>query len=178
MRVLALFTAWLAALVLVPAATGDDACHYIKSRRGLRGYETGGPYKLEHFRLTRGRTELRQFLWTHWHDHHKGVAEARVGTVDAGMVTALYVVEPDAQGRWGIDVEIDRPMQPPCTTFHADSLARLPISKPEEDYPSQTLSIWPPDKVPEKQPAESEVKDAKFYRVLLVAKGKLLGDAI
>jgi hypothetical protein len=83
-------------LTLVPVVKADDACQYMRSRSGLSGYETGGPYKLEHFHLTKGRTDLREFLWTHWHNHIKGVAEAKVGAVDAGIVTALYVVRPDA----------------------------------------------------------------------------------
>ena len=56
------------------------------------------PYSLAVFILTKGRTDLREFLWQHWHGHSKGIAEASVGTVDAGRVTALYVVQPDAQG--------------------------------------------------------------------------------
>lgn len=178
MRVLALLTACLAALILVPAGHGEGTCHYMKSRRSLSGYETGGPFRLDHFRLTRGRTNLRQFLWKHWHDHQRGVAEARVGTVDAGTVRELYVIQPNAQGQWGIDVELDRPMHPPCATFHADSLVRVPIPKPGEDYPSQTISVWPPDKVPEKRLVNSELKDAKFYRVVLVENERAVGDTI
>ena len=70
--------------LLVAPSNAATACHYMKSREGLHGYETGGPYVLDHFRLTKGRTELRDFLWKHWHDHKLGVAEARVGTVDRG----------------------------------------------------------------------------------------------
>ena len=40
--------------------------------------------------------------------HKKGVAEAKVQTVDAGAVTVFYVVQPDVQGNWGIDVGLDR----------------------------------------------------------------------
>jgi hypothetical protein len=78
--------------MLVPASNGNDACRYIKSRNGLSGYESGGPYTLDHFRLTKGRTDLREFLWKHWHDHIKGVAEAKVGTVDRGTVRVLYLI--------------------------------------------------------------------------------------
>ncbi len=67
----------------------------MKSRSGLSGYENGGPYILDHFRLTKGRTDLREFLWTHWHDLKKGVAEARVGTVDRGTVRVLYLIQSD-----------------------------------------------------------------------------------
>ncbi len=151
-------------------------CQYMKSLSGLSGYETGGPYVLEHFHLTKGQTDLREFLWKHWHSHVKGVAEARVGTIDAGTVRVIYVVQPDVQGKWGIDVELDRPLQPPCASFHADSLVRIPVHKPDEDYPSQTLGIWPPDKVPKERLADSEVKDAKFWRIVLVADEKAVGD--
>jgi hypothetical protein len=84
----------LVALAVVLPSNADDSCPYLKSRRGLAGYESGGPYKLEHFHLTKGRTDLRDFLWKHWHNRIRGVAEAKVGTVDAGIVTALYVVQP------------------------------------------------------------------------------------
>jgi hypothetical protein len=118
-------------------------------------------------------------LWKHWHGHIKGVAEAKVGTVDRGTVKVLYLIQPDAQGRWGIDVELDRPMDPPCVTFHADSLVRVPIAKPKEDYPSQTLGLWPADEIPPKRLADSDVVDPKLYRVVLVRNNKpVTSDAI
>jgi TonB family protein len=158
---------------------GDPPCRYMKSRDGLSGYESGGPYTLDHFRLTTGRTDLREFLWKHWHEHMKGVAEARVGTVDRGTVKALYLVQVDEQGLWGIDVELDRPMDPPCVTFHADSLVRVPIANPKEDYPSQTLGLWPPDEIPPKRLADSDVVDSKLYKILLVRDKKpASGDTI
>lgn len=132
--------------MLTPTSNGDDACRYIKSRKVLSGYESGGPYTLDHFRLTKGRTDLREFLWRHWHDHIKAVAEAKVGTIDRGTVKLLYVIQPEGQGLWGIDVELDRPMDPPCVALRADSLVRLPIHKPDEDYPSQTVGLWLPGK--------------------------------
>ncbi len=131
---------------------------------------------LDHFKLTSGRTDLREFLWQHWHSRVKGIAEAHIGTIDAGTITALYIIRPDAQGIWGIDVEIDRPLQPPCTLFHADSLVRLPIAKPYEDYPSQTLGFWPDDKLPEKLVPDDDSMGPRFYQVQLVKKGKPIGD--
>jgi hypothetical protein len=104
----AAFTA-LAFFTFVLAASAQEPCRYMKARSGLVGYEKGGPYTLEHFQLTKGRTELRDFLWNHWHKHIKGSAEASAGTVDAGTVTVLYVVQPNAQGQWGINVELGRP---------------------------------------------------------------------
>lgn len=178
MSLLPWFAAALGALTLVPASNGGDTCRYIKSRSGLSGFESGGPYTLDHFRLTKGRSDLREFLWKHWHDQKKGVAEARVGTVDRGTVTVLYLIQPDAQGHWRIDVELDRPMDRPCVTFHADSLVRIPIANPKEDYPSQTIGLWPPDEIPRKRLADSDVKDAKLFRVILVRDNKPIGDAI
>ncbi len=170
----------LFALTVVLPSNADDSCRYLKSRSGLAGYDKGGPYNLAHFQLTKGRTDLREFLWNHWHNHIKGVAEARVGTVDAGTVTALYVVQPDSQGQWGIDVELGRPLQaPPCSAFHADSLFRFPIRKPAEDYPSQTLGPYLPDgTLPKTHLADSEVKDPKYYKLILVENGKAVGDTI
>jgi hypothetical protein len=150
----------------------------MKSRDGLAGYERGGLYRLEHFRLTKGRTDLREFLWKHWHGKIKGIAEASVGTVDRGRVQLLYLIQTDAQGHWGIDVEMDRPMDPPCVAFHTDSLVRVPIQNPNEDYPSQTIGLWPPGKLPPKRVADSDVTDAKLYRVVLVLNNKTVGDAI
>jgi len=84
----------------------------------------------------------------------------------------LYLVHPDAKGLWGIDVELDRPMDPPCVTFHADSLARVPIANPNEDYPSQTIGIWPPDKMPPKRLQDSDVVDSKSHKIVLVRNNK------
>jgi hypothetical protein len=136
---------------------------------------------LDHFQLTKGRTDLRDFLWQRWHNHIKALAEAKVGTVDVGVVTALYVVQPDSRGLWGIDVEISRTLKPPlaCSTFRADSLVRFPISKPDEDYPSQTLGPHLPDgKLPKTLLSESDVKEPRYYKIILVANGKALGDSI
>ena len=174
----------IAVLILITpvlTATAEEPCRYLNSRNALAGYETGGPYKLEHFTLTKGRTDLRDFLWRHWHNHIKGVAEAKIGTVDAGTVTALYMIQPDAKGVWAIDVELGRPVQPPPrSAFHADSLVRVPIRKPEEDYPSQTLCpYWPDRTVPTKfRMHDDEVKDAKYFTVILMADEKAIGDTI
>jgi hypothetical protein len=172
MKPLGLLAAAVGVLMLVPASNSNDACRYMKSRKGLSGYESGGPYTLDHFRLTKGRTDLREFLWTHWHRNIKGVAEARVQTVDRGIVKVLYLIQPDAQGRWGIDVEMDRPMDPPCVTFHADSLVRVPIANPMEDYPSQTIGLWAPDEIPPKRLPDSDVVDSKLYKLVLVRSNK------
>jgi hypothetical protein len=158
----------------------DDACRYIRSRSSLSGYETGGPYTLDDLNLTKGRSDLREFLWKHWHDHKKGVAEAQFPTIDAGISKVLYLVQPDAQGNWGIDVgRSDRPF-PPCVTSRADSLVRLPIDDPMENYPSrkQTVGDWPRDEIPKKRLADSEVKDSKLYRVVLTRDNKRVDDAI
>ena len=181
MRSRAFTIAPLMLLTLLLALSAEEPCRYLNSRNALAGYETGGPYKLEHFALTKGRTDLRDFLWRHWHDHVKGVAEARVGTVDAGTVTVLYIIQPDAKGVWRVDIELGRPMQPPpCSAFHADSVVRVPIRKPDEDYPSQTLGpYWPDRTVPKGvRMREDEVKDAKYFTVILMADEKAIGDTI
>jgi hypothetical protein len=178
MKPLALLAAAVGVFVLVPTSNGDDACRYMNSRKDMSGYESGGPYILDHFRLTKGRTDLREFLWKHWHGHIKAVAEANAGTVDRGVVKLLYVIQPDSQGRWGIDVEVDRPMDPPCVALRADSLVRLPIPNPDEDYPSQTIGLWPPGKISAKRLADSEAADSKSYRVVLVLNDKPVADAI
>jgi hypothetical protein len=178
MNASALLTASLGFLMLVPASNGDGGCRYLKSRGGLSGYETGGPYTLDPLRLTRGRSDLREFLWKHWHDHKKGVAEAEVGTIDAGTVKILFLIQSDAQGNWGIDVELDRPMAPPCLTLHADSLVRLPIDDATMGYLSQTGGLWPPGEIPKKRLADTEVMDAKSYRVVLVLNNKPVSDMI
>jgi hypothetical protein len=75
-------------------------------------------------------------------------------------------------------VEIDRPMDPPCMVFHADSLVRIPIAKPDEDYPSQTTWVPPSAWTPKARLADSEKMDAKLYRLGLVKDTKVVGDAI
>jgi hypothetical protein len=166
-------------LSLTLVANADDACRYMKERSALSGYDTGGPYKLDHFKLTKGRMDLRDFLWNHWHKRIRGVAEAKVGTVDAGTVTALYVVQPDMHGHWGIDVELGRPLQPPpCSAFRADSLVRVPIDKPDDDN-YQTLLSLPDGKVPpEARLPDSETKGAKFYKIVLMENQRAIGDDI
>ena len=69
-------------------------------------------------------------------------------------------------------------MDPPCVTFHTDSLVRVPIQNPNEDYPSQTIDLWPPGELPPKRLADSDVVDTKLYRVVLVLNNKTVGDAI
>jgi hypothetical protein len=177
MKLLALLVAVVGVSMLVPAIKGDDACRYVKSRNSLSGYESGGPYDLDHFRLTKGRTGLREFLWKHWHGHKKGVAEAKIGTVDRGTVKVLYLVKPDTQGIWSIDVELDRPMDPPCVTLHADSLVRLLIANPKDDL-SQTRGLWPSDQIPPKRLADSDMADPKFYQIVLVRNNKPIDDTI
>jgi hypothetical protein len=181
MKITHLVSASLVVLTLALPGKADDSCHYSKSRSELPGYESGGPYKLEHFKMTKGRRDLREFLWNHWHGHTKGIAEARVETIDAGTVTALYVVQSDAKGQWGVDVEVHRPVQPPlCSTFHADSVVRITIGKPDEDYPTQTLGPYFTDgKIPEKaRLADSEVRDAKYFWIVLVTNDKAVSGSI
>ena len=178
MSAAAYLTASLGLLLLAPARHGDGACRYMKSHGGLSGYETGGPYKLDPLRLTKGRTELREFLWKHWREHKKGVAEALEMTIDAGTFKVLYLIQSDAQGSWGIDVELDRPLSPPCITLHADSLVRLPIDDATLGYLSQTGGLWPPGEIPKGRLADSEVIDSKSYRIVLVVKNKPVGSDI
>lgn len=165
----------LLALTAVVAAASDDSCPYFKSRSSLSGYETGGPYTLAHPKMTKDRMDLREFLWNHWHGRVKGVAEA----ADGETFTALYVIQPDSKGNWGVDVEINRPQTGlPCRAFHVESLARIPIPKPEDD-PSQTLTLnLPFGRIPETHLADSEVKDAKYYRLVFVANERMIGDTI
>src|SRR5258708_26334905 len=173
----------LAALLLIPALVPPigvqrtsksiqskplETCLHMKSRHGLVGYEKGGRCSLEHFRLTKGRTDPREFLWKHWHSKIKGMAEASVGRVDRGTVQVLYMIQPDAQGHWVIDVEMDRPMDPPCVAFHTDSLVRVPIQNPNEDYPSQTIGLEPSEELSSTRLVDSDVVDAKLYRTGLV----------
>lgn len=83
MRPLALFAIVLGILMAVPANNRDDACRCIKSRRGRPGYDNGGAYTLDHFRLTAGRTRLRKFLWSHWHEHKQDLWEQGSGRLTA-----------------------------------------------------------------------------------------------
>ena len=171
--------ATLILLSLACVAIADDACRYLKERSALTGYDTGGPFKLDHFKMTKDRQDLREFLWVHWHSHTRGIAEARIGTVDAGTVTALYVVQPDAKGHWGIDVELHRPIQPtPCSAFRADAIVRVPIRKPDDDN-SQTLLYIPDGVVPSKaRLQDSTTVGGKYYKIVLMANDKALGDGI
>ncbi len=171
MKPLALLVFTFGFFWFVARANGDEACRYMKMRKTPDAYARGGPFLLDHFRLTKGRTDAREFLWKHWHDRTKGIAQVEAGTVDRGTVKVLYVIQPDATGHWGIDIELDRPMDPPCISFHADSIVRLPIANPAEDYPSQTIGL-PDDRIPARRLADTEVADAKRYRILFVRDNK------
>lgn len=168
------------AFVLVTAAASysQGTCVYTKSRTALAGYASGGPFDLRPDKLTVGRLELREFLWKHWHERTRAFAEVNAGTIDAGVVKALYVIQPDPQGKWGIDVELDGPKQPPCRAFHADYPIRVPIKDPNEDYPSQTGDTWPDDKIPNNRLPDSAVKDPKLFRVMLIRGPGPAGDPI
>ena len=52
--------------------------------------------------------------------------------------------------------------------------------KPHEDYPSQTLGpYWPDRTVPKKARMQDEgVKDAKYFTVILMASERAIGDTI
>jgi hypothetical protein len=166
-------------LSLTSVANADDACHYMNKRSALTGYDTGGPYKLDHFKMTNDRQDVREFLWNHWHGHKKGIAEARVGTIDSRTVTTLYVVQPDAMGQWRIDIELYRPIQsPPCSAFRADAVVRVPIRKPDDDN-SQTLLYIPDGVLPSKaRLPDSTTMGKKYYKIVLMANDKALGDGI
>jgi hypothetical protein len=164
-------------LVSLSPSYAQDGCRYLKSRDGLTGYESGGPYALDHFRLTKGRAALREFLWTHWYGHKKGVAESKVGTVDQGVVTVLYIVQPDVKGNWGIDVAVARPMDPHCMNLYADSLVRVPIANPKDDL-SQTSGPWPDDEIPQNRLANSDVAEPRTYVLVLARNGKPIRNSI
>jgi hypothetical protein len=66
------------------------------------------------------------------------------------------------------------------TSFLVRPLVRVPIRKPDEDYPSQTLGpYWPDRKVPKNvRMPDEEVKDAKYYTVILMENERAIGDTI
>jgi hypothetical protein len=169
---------FLVCVLLQLTSGASDGCRYIQARKLLSKYDSGGPFLLDHFRQTNGRTDVRQFLWNHWRAHRRAVAEVKAGTLDRGTVTSLYVIQPDLNGKWGIDVEIDRPHSPPCTAFHADSLVRVRIAKPNEDYPSQTLGVFDRDRMPAELFSDKEKKSSSLYNLVLIRKGKPAGDSL
>lgn len=175
LRVLAVSAMLLGA---IRTAAAETACVLMDDRSSASGYENGGPFDLSHFKLTDGRLEIRDFLWQHWHSRTKGMAEVRVGTVDAGTVRVFYLIRPDSLGVWGIDVAMKRPLDKSCAAFHADSLVRLPIEKPDEDYLAQTMGFWPPDQLPKKRVDDQTTLMPKLYQVQLVKLGKPIGDVL
>lgn len=49
----------------------------------------------------------------------------------------------------------------------------------DEDHPFQTLGPYLPDsKLPQTRLADSEAKDPKYYKLILVKNGKAIGDTI
>ena len=164
----------LVLLSLTLVANAAEDCPYLNAGGRLPGYDTGGPYKPGYFKMDKDRTDLREFLWTHWSGHTKAIARVRVSTVDEGAVTELYVVQPDDKGQWGIDVERDHQRswpniwakpQPPCWNFHSDSLVRISIGNPHQ----ARVPDFPDGKIPEKMRlADSEVRNANEYLIVLM----------
>jgi hypothetical protein len=172
--------ALLVLLSLAVVANAAEDCPYLNAGGRLPGYDTGGPYKPDYFKMDRDRTNLREFLWTHWKGHTKGIARVRVSTVDEGAITELYVVQPDTKGRWGIDVERDNPYSwnlqakpyPPCWDWHVDSLVRISIGNPRQASDPD----FPDGKIPEKMRlADSDVREAKDYLVVLLINEDIRG---
>jgi len=171
--------AGLAALLFMFCAHSgaQGACRYLGTKTPLPRYETGGPYVLDHFQLNKDRTDLREFLWKHWHDHVPGIADTKVKTIDAGMPRELYIVQPDAKGVWGVDIELKIPEIPQCVSFHADSLVRVPISQPDSDT-YQTLGPNSDDTLPNSRVPDSANLAGKFYWVILLANSSVIANAI
>jgi hypothetical protein len=178
MKALAFLAGCLGILALAPVVESVDGCRYIKSRGSLSEYESGGPYALDSLVHTNGRSDLRAFLWKHWHEHNRGVAEAQVQTVDAGMVKLLFIIHPDANGNWGIDEESDAPAAQPCVAFHADSLIRLQIRRPDPNDPWKPSGTWTPDEIPSKRISDSAVLNPNLYEIVLVGNTKAVHEAI
>src|SRR3954466_1137833 len=117
-------------VALAQSSSGEGGTSEIRERKRscfaedlltLKGYDAGGTFTLAHFRHTTGRAGLRSFLWEHWKGKHRGYATAEAGTVDAGVVKLLYIVQPNKNGQWGVDVKLERQVQPRCSRFHATS---------------------------------------------------------
>jgi hypothetical protein len=164
-------------LLLSTYARADDSCQFLGKKTALPNYESGGPYVLDHFQLNKDRADLRDFLWKHWHNHVAAVAKFEVKTIDAGTPTELVIIEPNAQGVWGINVEIDSRMYPPCVRFHADDLVRVPIGEPSNDY-YQTLGYYPNDKLPKSRVPDDAVTEPRNYWIVLVKDGKPASNTI
>jgi hypothetical protein len=64
------------------------------------------------------------------------------------------------------------------TTGKSDRhFTEIPIRRPDEDHPSQTLGPYLPDgTLPTTLLPDSEDKDPKYYKLILVENGKAAGD--
>jgi hypothetical protein len=91
-------------LVLNPLPTG--------CARGpdLRGYDVFGPYTLN-FRGTKEQmdngmkhhSEMRGFIWTHWHEHRRGyVTFTRISFTEGVTCRYTYIIRPTTGGTWQI----------------------------------------------------------------------------
>lgn len=155
----------------------QSACRYIGTKTTLPKYEVGGPFVLDHFQLNKDRTDLREFLWKHWHDHVAGIADTKERNLDAGMPRELFIVQPDARGVWGVDIELKLPEIPQCVSFHADSLVRVPISQPDNDT-YQTLGPNSDETLPNSRVPDAATLAGKFYWVILLANSSVIANAI
>jgi hypothetical protein len=85
-------------------------------RRGERlpGYALYGPICIE-MGGTRERevtAEARQFIWSHWRAHERGVAIMTIHTKEGEPTTSFLYVEPSARGQWQVRLVIDRLVAP------------------------------------------------------------------
>ncbi len=80
--------------------------------RDLSRYDKAGPYTIELELDTQARNkleaEIREFLWSHWHQRRLGHVTVTQYSKEGEPSTSSYDIEPDEKGAWHIAVKIDR----------------------------------------------------------------------
>jgi hypothetical protein len=107
-----LIAAAMSTMILNCNATTQSGFVQQTEMRDLSGYDRAGPYTIELRLETQARNrleaEIREFLWSHWHQRRLGHVTVTQYSKEGERSTSSYFIEPDEKGAWHIAVKIDR----------------------------------------------------------------------
>ena len=104
-------------LGLIPmtvAAGGDETCRYLKMRKPISGYEYGGPFLLITFVLRQAELISDNSYGDIGMAKSKALLKSGQGPSIAGPSECCTSCSPTRKDTGGFDIELDRPMDPPC----------------------------------------------------------------
>ena len=142
------------------SARYDDAGPHKK--RDLALYQQKGPFAFglpqSSSETAKAAGELREFLWTCWHERRRGYARATYTSREGEKSEVGYFVEPSDRPIWYIAVEIDREIRNPKGGFahRSDSYVATVVQRVEIEADGMTPLRPIPDSATRK-PASYEL---------------------